>query len=49
MIGYPDPVPGKIPYPSHGPLVTWYISNWRKRKLQEQISQLNEKLILLLK
>jgi len=28
---------------------TWHTSNWRKRKLQERISQLNKKLILLLK
>jgi len=28
---------------------TWHMSNWRKRKLQERISQLNKKLILLLK
>jgi len=27
----------------------WHTSNWRKRKLQEQISQLNKKLTLLLK
>jgi len=28
---------------------TWHMSNWRKCKLQEQISHLNKKLILLLK
>ena len=28
---------------------TWHMSNWRKRKPQEWISQLNKKLILLLK
>jgi len=30
-------------------VLTWHMSTWRKRKLQERIFQLNKKLILLLK